>query len=64
MAMLHNQAADHLQAMNKIQDLMKDPKAIQNWFEAKKHQFEVLPESWPIMPRYIGNIKQLQSALL
>ena len=34
----------HLNAMNEIKDLMKDPNAMNAWFENKKKEFEVLPD--------------------
>lgn len=33
----------HLEAMNKMQDLMKTPDAMQAWFEEKRKEFEALP---------------------
>jgi len=30
--------------MNKIQELMKKPEAITEWFESKRKEFEALPE--------------------
>lgn len=34
----------HLEAMSKIQKLMKDPAAMKSWFDRKKKEFEALPE--------------------
>lgn len=34
----------HLNAMTKMQELMKKPEAMQEWFEGKKNEFEALPE--------------------
>lgn len=34
----------HLNAMNKMQQLMKNPEAMKDWFESKKNEFEELPE--------------------
>jgi uncharacterized iron-regulated protein len=34
----------HLDAMDKMKDLMKEPDAIEKWFEEKKKQFEEAPE--------------------
>ena len=34
----------HLNAMNKMQELMQKPEAINNWFESKKKEFYELPE--------------------
>ena len=36
--------AAHLQAMQEMQQLMKDPRAMQTWFEKKKQEFEKLPD--------------------
>ena len=34
----------HLNAMNEMQDLMKNPQAMQQWFEDKRKEFDALPE--------------------
>ena len=34
----------HLKAMEKMQELMQTPEAMQNWFDNKKKEFDVLPE--------------------
>lgn len=34
----------HLKAMNEMQTLMQDPKAMETWFENKRKEFESLPE--------------------
>jgi hypothetical protein len=34
----------HLEAMNKMQELMQKPDAMKEWFENKKKEFEALPE--------------------
>jgi len=34
----------HLNAMEKMQELMKAPEAMQNWFDNKKKEFDALPE--------------------
>lgn len=44
MEMFQKQDKDHLEAMNKIQELMKEPEAMSKWFENNKKEFEVLPE--------------------
>ena len=44
MEMFQKQDDDHLEAMNKIQGLMKEPEAMKEWFESKKKEFEALPE--------------------
>ncbi len=43
--MYQKQDAAHLEAMRKIQDLMKSPEAMQKWQEARRREFEALPES-------------------
>ena len=35
----------HLEAMNKMMELMKKPEAMQEWFEGKRKEFEALPEN-------------------
>lgn len=39
------QAGDtaHLEAMNKMKDLMQNPNAMKEWFENKRKEFEALP---------------------
>ena len=44
MEMFQKQDKDHLEAMNKIQELMKELDAMTEWFESKKKEFEALPE--------------------
>jgi hypothetical protein len=44
MQMYQKQDAAHLEAMNKMSELMKQPQAMQSWFEAKKKTFEALAE--------------------
>jgi len=34
----------HLKAMNEMQELMQKPEAMQEWFEAKRKEFDALPE--------------------
>jgi len=34
----------HIKAMGEMMELMKDPQAMQEWFENKKKEFEALPE--------------------
>lgn len=43
MEMYQQQDADHLEAMQKMQELMKNPADMQSWFESKKHEFENMP---------------------
>lgn len=45
MQMVQKQDAAHLEAMRKMQDLMKNPDEMNKWFEAKRKEFESLPES-------------------
>ena len=33
----------HLKAMNEMQELMKKPEVMKEWFENKKKEFEALP---------------------
>lgn len=35
----------HLEAMNNMKKLMQDPKAMQEWFENKRKEFEALPNT-------------------
>ena len=42
--MFKQQDAAHLEAMNKMQTLMKTPEAMQQWFMDKKAAFETLPQ--------------------
>lgn len=35
----------HLQAMNKMQELMKTPEAMQEWFSSKRKEFDALPDN-------------------
>ena len=44
MEMFQKQDEAHLGAMKEIQELMKKPEAMKEWFESKKKQFEALPE--------------------
>ena len=45
MEMIQKQDAAHLEAMRKMQDLMKNPDEMNKWFESKRKEFESLPES-------------------
>ncbi|WP_444958314.1 DUF1059 domain-containing protein [Microbulbifer sp. ZKSA002] len=36
--------AQHLLAMKKMQELMKDPESMQKWYESKKEEFSALPD--------------------
>ncbi len=44
MEMFKIQDEAHLKAMSAMQDLMKNPKAMQAWYEEKRQDFEALPE--------------------
>jgi len=41
------QAGDepHLKAMEEMQELMKSPEAMNEWFESKRKEFNALPEN-------------------
>lgn len=39
----HDEA--HIKAMNEMMELMKNPTAMQEWFEQKRKEFEALPET-------------------
>lgn len=43
MEMFQNGDKEHLEAMNKMQELMKSPGAMKAWFEAKREEFNALP---------------------
>ncbi len=43
MEMFQNGDDAHLEAMQKMKDLMKDPNAMKTWFENKRKQFDALP---------------------
>jgi polyhydroxyalkanoate synthesis regulator phasin len=43
MEMFQKGDSAHLEAMNVMQDLMKSPEAMQEWFENKRQQFNALP---------------------
>ena len=42
MEMFQKQDAAHLEAMEKMKELMKDPNAMQTWFESKRKEFDAL----------------------
>lgn len=44
MEMFQTKDAAHLKAMSEMQELMKKPEAMKEWFENKKKVFEALPE--------------------
>lgn len=45
MEMFQQQDKEHLAAMSEIQELMKKPEAMKEWFENKKKEFAALPEN-------------------
>jgi hypothetical protein len=45
MKMHQQNDAAHLHAMKAMQKLMQDPDAMNKWFEAKRAEFEALPEA-------------------
>ena len=44
MDMYQQQDAAHLEAMQTMQELMKNPEEMTRWFESKRKEFEALPE--------------------
>jgi len=44
MEMFQKQDKEHIEAMNRIQELMKQPGAMQMWFDSKKKEFDALPD--------------------
>jgi len=44
MEMFQKQDKEHLKAMDEIQELMKKPDAMKDWFENRKKEFNSLPE--------------------
>ena len=36
---------EHLKAMNEMQELMKSPEAMEQWFENRRKEFDALPEN-------------------
>ena len=45
MEMIQKQDTAHLEAMKKMQELMKNPDEMNKWFESKRKEFESLPDS-------------------
>ena len=43
MEMFQKKDGAHLKAMNEMQELMKKPEVMKEWFENKKKKFEALP---------------------
>jgi len=46
MEMMQKGDQPHIDAMKKMQQLMKTPDAMTDWFESKKTAFEQLPENY------------------
>ncbi len=44
MQMFQQGDEEHLDAMDEMQDLMKNPDAMKEWFETKRKEFDALPE--------------------
>ena len=44
MKMHQEQDASHLKAMNAMQEMMQKPDEMNKWFEARRAEFEALPE--------------------
>ncbi len=45
MDMFQKQDEAHLNAMSKMQELMSSPEEMEKWFESKRKEFDVLPNS-------------------
>jgi hypothetical protein len=45
MDMFQNKDGAHLKAMNEMQELMKKPEVMKEWFENKKKEFDALTET-------------------
>ena len=43
MEMFQKKDGAHLKAMNEMQELMKKPEVMKEWFENKKKEFDALP---------------------
>ena len=44
MEMMQNKDVAHLEAMQKMQELMKNPDEMKQWFDARRLAFDSLPE--------------------
>lgn len=42
--MYQKQDAAHLEAMKKMGELMQNPTEMENWYDAKRQEFEALPD--------------------
>ena len=45
MEMFQSNDEAHLEAMNKMRELMQAPGAMEEWFDGKRKEFEALPDS-------------------
>ncbi|MBK7566569.1 MAG: DUF1059 domain-containing protein [Bacteroidetes bacterium] len=45
MEMMQKMDQPHLQAMGKMRELMQNSNAMNEWFEGKRKEFELLPDS-------------------
>ena len=45
MEMFQKGDAAHLEAMNRMKELMQTPEDMKKWFDTKRKEFEALPES-------------------
>lgn len=43
--MMKAQDSPHLEAMNQMMELMKDPNAMKKWMDDKRAEFQALPEN-------------------
>ncbi len=43
--MFQNRDEDHLKAMEKMKELMSNPRAMEKWVQSKKEEFDSLPDS-------------------
>jgi hypothetical protein len=44
MTMVQKGDPEHLEAMNQMRELMQSPEDMQQWMEAKRQEFEALPD--------------------
>lgn len=44
MEMYEKKDEPHINSMKEMQELMKSPKVMNNWFESKRKEFDALPE--------------------
>ena len=45
MKMFQENDGPHLKAMSEMQELMKSPEEMKNWFENKRNEFDGLPDN-------------------